>query len=58
MNHNKRAELHLHTKTSGMDSVISPEDAVEAAKKMGLYAVAITDHDGVRAFPRAMRASE
>ena len=55
---NKRAELHLHTKMSQMDAVISPTEAVKAAKYMGLAAVAITDHNGVQAFPEAMRASE
>ena len=58
MGTNKRAELHLHTKMSQMDALISPTEAVKAAKDMGLVAVAITDHDGVQAFPEAMRASE
>ena len=31
----KRAELHLHTKMSQMDALISPTEAVKAAKDMG-----------------------
>ncbi len=41
-----KADLHVHTIYSN-DSVISPEDLVFYAKKCGLNAVAITDHNQV-----------
>ena len=39
-----KADLHVHTIYSG-DSVITPKDLVFYAKKRGLNAVAVTDHD-------------
>jgi predicted metal-dependent phosphoesterase TrpH len=41
-----KADLHVHTIYSH-DSLITPEDLVFYAKKRGLTAVAITDHDTV-----------
>jgi len=41
-----KADLHVHTTYSG-DSIITPEDLVFYAKKRGLNAVAITDHNQV-----------
>ena len=41
-----KADLHVHTIYS-RDSLITPEDLVFYAKKRGLTAVAITDHDTV-----------
>jgi hypothetical protein len=39
-----RADLHVHT-TYSNDSLITPEDLVYYAKKNGLNAVAVTDHN-------------
>ena len=39
------ADLHTHTTAS--DGCLTPTEVVEAAKKAGLAAVAITDHDTV-----------
>jgi len=41
-----KADLHVHTIYSS-DSVISPKELVFYAKKRGLTAVAVTDHDQV-----------
>lgn len=45
---NKRAELHLHTKMSQMDALISPTEAVKVAKYMGLAAVIADNIDTVQ----------
>ena len=39
-----KADLHVHT-TYSKDSLITPKDLVYYAKKRGLNAVAVTDHD-------------
>ena len=41
-----KADLHVHT-TYSRDSVITPKELVFYAKKRGLTAVAVTDHDQV-----------
>jgi len=41
-----KADLHVHT-TYSSDSVITPKELVFHAKKRGLTAVAVTDHDHV-----------
>ena len=41
-----KADLHVHT-TYSSDSVITPKDLVFYAKKRGLNAVAVTDHNRV-----------
>ncbi len=47
----KRVELHTHTFMSQMDGVANEEAIVKQAMKFGHHAIAITDHNGVQAFP-------
>lgn len=52
----KRVELHVHTKLSEMDGVCNIEEFIDQANKWGHDAIAITDHVGVQAFPKAQHA--
>lgn len=54
----KRVELHLHTKMSGLDGTIDVEHVVQLAASLGHEAVAITDHGVIQAFPDAHRAGK
>ncbi|UZJ42006.1 PHP domain-containing protein [Prosthecochloris sp. SCSIO W1101] len=47
----EKADLHIHTKCS--DGVFTPEEIVEKAKKTGLKAISITDHDSVLGIDKA-----
>ena len=51
-----RADLHVHTTAS--DGALTPAQVVETAAKMGLAAVAITDHDTVDGINEALAAGE
>jgi predicted metal-dependent phosphoesterase TrpH len=51
-----RIDLHLHTTAS--DGTLTPGEIVLLAKKRGLAAIAITDHDTIGAVKDAMAAGE
>lgn len=46
-------DLHVHTDAS--DGIISPEDALTAAKKAGMDGIAITDHDTMDGYEEAKK---
>ena len=54
----ERVELHLHTKMSQMDGLISPEAAIIRAKEWGHKAIAFTDHGTVEAYPEIASAAK
>src|SRR5687768_7665901 len=41
------AELHCHSNFSFLDGASHPEELVEEAVRLGLEAMAVTDHDGL-----------
>lgn len=53
----KRIELHAHTNLSPLDAVIPTKKLIQKAIEYGHEAIAITDHNGVQAFPDAYYAS-
>ncbi len=52
----KRVELHLHSKMSTLDGIDAIEDYVATAVRFRHPAIALTDHNGVQAFPDFFRA--
>jgi predicted metal-dependent phosphoesterase TrpH len=56
MKKSKKADLHLHTDSS--DGLLSPQELFEKIKKVGLTAVAVTDHDSVAAIDQFKRRTE
>jgi error-prone DNA polymerase len=51
------AELHAHSNFSFLDGASHPEDLVEEAARLGLEALAITDHDGMYGVVRFAEAA-
>jgi len=51
-----RIDLHIHTIFS--DGTYTPEEAVFRAKKLGLVAISITDHDSVAGLASALAAGK
>lgn len=52
----KRVEFHIHTKASPMDAVNSIEEYVATLEKWGHEAFAITDRNGLYAYPDLYKA--
>src|SRR4051812_36956722 len=51
------AELHCHSNFSFLDGASHPEELVEEAARLGLTALAITDHDGFYGIVRFAEAA-
>ncbi|HEY8294900.1 MAG TPA: PHP domain-containing protein, partial [Micrococcaceae bacterium] len=52
------AELHTHSHYSFLDGASSPEQLVEEGVRLGLHALALTDHDGFYGIVRMAEAAE
>src|SRR5260370_12652982 len=51
------AELHCHSSYSFLDGASSPAELVNEAARLGLTALAITDHDGMYRGPQFAQAA-
>ena len=51
------AELHAHSAFSFLDGASQPEELVEEAARLGLEALALTDHDGMHGVVRFAEAA-
>jgi error-prone DNA polymerase len=54
---NPWAELHCHSSYSFLDGASSPAELAEEAGRLGLSALAITDHDGMYGVPQFAQAA-
>ncbi|GAA1514646.1 error-prone DNA polymerase [Kribbella lupini] len=52
------AELHCHSYYSFLDGASAPEQLVEESVRLGLHALALTDHDGFYGVVRMAEAAE
>ncbi len=52
------AELHAHSSYSFLDGASSPAELAEEAERLGLYGLAVTDHDGFYGIVRFAEAAE
>ena len=50
------SQIDLHTHTTASDGTLNPADLVREAASIGLWAVAITDHDTVGGLSQALQA--
>ncbi|HKS51430.1 MAG TPA: error-prone DNA polymerase [Pseudonocardiaceae bacterium] len=55
--HTRYSELHCHSNFSFLDGASHPEELVEEAARLGLDAIAITDHDGMYGVVRFAEAA-
>src|ERR687893_2802040 len=55
--HPPYAELHTHSNFSFLDGASHPEELVEEAARLGLEAIALTDHDGMYGVVRFAEAA-
>ena len=53
-----RAELHLHTKYSSMDSIVDIKELISQCVKYNIKYIAVTDHGVVHAFPELYKAAK
>jgi error-prone DNA polymerase len=51
------AELHAHSNFSFLDGASPPEKLIEEAVRLGLHALAVTDHDGLYGIVRMAEAA-
>ena len=51
------AELHCHSNFSFLDGASHPEELMEEAARLGLEAIALTDHDGMYGVVRFAEAA-
>jgi error-prone DNA polymerase len=51
------AELHCHSSYSFLDGAATPEELVTEAARLGLEALALTDHDGMYGVPQFAQAA-
>src|SRR5690242_6291408 len=52
------AEVHCHSNFSFLDGASHPEELVEQAARLGLDAIALTDHDGMYGVVRFAEAAK
>jgi error-prone DNA polymerase len=52
------AELHAHSNFSFLDGASGPEELLEEASRLGLHALALTDHDGFYGSVRLAEAAD
>ncbi|MBT8764496.1 PHP domain-containing protein [Desulfohalobiaceae bacterium Ax17] len=51
-------EIDLHTHSTASDGTLTPTELVRLAKKQGLKAIALTDHDTIRGLASALQAGK